>query len=155
MSYQKKLKALYLEEQSKCGIEAGDLVKVTSTAPPFSNGWNSSWAIEQIDRYVKKVGVVQSKPNSNEGVLVKFNDGVMFRLPFFVLEKICHCQFNPFQAVLVRDRNDEKWKAAFFANMTDVENSNPKYVTTDRCEYNMCIQYDGNEHLYNTNMDVE
>ena len=57
------------------------------------------------------------------------------------------CQFKPFDKVLVRDVDNEEWKADFFS----------RYYTDYRYDYEcvsgayiQCIPYDGNEHLLGT-----
>lgn len=56
-------------------------------------------------------------------------------------------QFKPFDKVLVRDSENEEWKADFFS----------RYYTDYRYDYEcvsgayiQCIQYKGNEHLLGT-----
>lgn len=57
-------------------------------------------------------------------------------------------QFKPFDKVLVRDLENEEWKADFFS----------RYYTDNLCKYECitgayaaCIPYAGNEHLLGTN----
>lgn len=63
--------------------------------------------------------------------------------------KIEH-QFKPFERVLVRDRCNEAWRAAFFSYINEYK----RYVTTSMA-WKYCIPYKGNESLLGTNKDVE
>ena len=58
------------------------------------------------------------------------------------------CPFEPFQKVLVRDFCDEKWKADYFLHYNEDD-----CLFLYRCvgdSYNVCIAYEGNEHLLGT-----
>lgn len=57
-------------------------------------------------------------------------------------------ELKPFQKVLVRDCENERWKASFFSHITTY-NDRPIYVTTGLAFYE-CIPYEGNEHLLGT-----
>lgn len=63
--------------------------------------------------------------------------------------KIEH-QFKPFERVLVRERRNEAWRAAFFSYINEYK----RYVTTSMA-WKYCIPYEGNEHLLGTTKDVE
>lgn len=56
-------------------------------------------------------------------------------------------EFKPFQKVLVRDSNTEKWGADFFSYYE--EGSEYSYTCT-ACGFRQCIPYEGNEHLLGT-----
>lgn len=53
--------------------------------------------------------------------------------------------FHPFDRVLVRDRDDEKWQTGFFSH----EEYNAFYVVSN-AHWLQCIPYEGNEHLLGT-----
>ena len=58
------------------------------------------------------------------------------------------CPFESFQKVLVRDFCDEKWKADYFLHYNEDD-----CLFLYRCvgdSYNVCIAYEGNEHLLGT-----
>ena len=58
------------------------------------------------------------------------------------------CPFEPFQKVLVRDSCDDKWKADYFSHYNEDD-----CLFLYRCvgdSYNVCIAYEGNEHLLGT-----
>jgi hypothetical protein len=57
-------------------------------------------------------------------------------------------RFKPFQKVLVRDGECERWRCAFYSHYEEVSNSckTYKHITTGS-HYNYCIPYEGNEHL--------
>lgn len=59
-------------------------------------------------------------------------------------------QFKPFERVLVRDRCNETWRAAFFSYINEYK----RYVTTSMA-WKYCIPYEGNESLLGTDKDVE
>ena len=59
-------------------------------------------------------------------------------------------KIKPFDKVLVRNYNTEKWGVSFFGYKEESD-----YVCTDYCSWNQCIPYAGNEHLLGTTKDVE
>lgn len=56
-------------------------------------------------------------------------------------------QFKPFEKVLVRDNETQKWRCAFYSHFEP--RSAYCHVTTN-CAYATCIPFEGNEHLVNT-----
>lgn len=58
------------------------------------------------------------------------------------------CPFEPFQKVLVRDDNDEVWKADYFSHYEEGDKIAP-YVCVGSY-YKQCIPYEGSEHLLGT-----
>lgn len=58
------------------------------------------------------------------------------------------CSFKPFDKVLVRDNNEQAWRAAFFSHY-NLKNPNYRYFTVYG-EYKYCIPYECNEHLLGT-----
>ena len=58
------------------------------------------------------------------------------------------CPFEPFQKVLVRDFCDEKWKADYFSYCNEDDCLFPYRCVGD--SYQVCIAYEGNEHLLGT-----
>lgn len=56
-------------------------------------------------------------------------------------------QFKPFDKVLVRESESAKWRCAFYSHFEP--NSIYHYVTTGSM-YDMCIPFEGNEHLIGT-----
>lgn len=59
--------------------------------------------------------------------------------------------FRPFDRVLVRDYDDETWRASFFSN---IQGKIFQYKCASGC-FNQCIPYEGNEHLLGTTEDAE
>lgn len=59
------------------------------------------------------------------------------------------CPFKPFGKVLVRNNDQQIWKAAFFSHCNTSRDSH-NYVTIPGFAYNWCIPYEGNEHLLGT-----
>lgn len=58
------------------------------------------------------------------------------------------CPLKPFDKVLVRDNNEQAWRAAFFSHY-NLKNPNYRYFTVYG-EYKYCIPYECNEHLLGT-----
>lgn len=58
-------------------------------------------------------------------------------------------QFKPFQRVLVRDDNDEIWRAQLFSHY-QTESRLGYYYVTGAAAYKQCIPYEGNEELSGT-----
>lgn len=58
------------------------------------------------------------------------------------------CPFKPFQKVLVRDDECEVWQAGYFSHYEEDDKIAP-YVCVGCC-YELCIPYEGNEHLLGT-----
>ena len=56
--------------------------------------------------------------------------------------------FKPFDRVLVRDKDVQKWRARLYAFY--YEEGYYKHHCTDGCGYMQCIHYKGNEELCNT-----
>lgn len=59
-------------------------------------------------------------------------------------------EFKPFEKVLVRDKCNEPWRAAFFSYINEYK----RYVTTSMA-WKYCVPYKGNESLLGTTKDVE
>lgn len=58
-------------------------------------------------------------------------------------------EFEPFQKVLVRDFDDNKWRIDFFSNVDD------KYGFKCLTDYwYQCIPFTGNKHLLNTKKNI-
>lgn len=57
-------------------------------------------------------------------------------------------KLEPFQKVLVRDNENQEWRASFFSHMATYKDR-PIYVTTVLAYYE-CLPYEGNEHLLGT-----
>ena len=58
-------------------------------------------------------------------------------------------EFKPFERVLVRDLDDEKWHADFFSHLGHSSNNIIQFVCVG-CWYKQCIPYEGNEYLLGT-----
>lgn len=63
------------------------------------------------------------------------------------------CPFKPFDKVLVRDSEDSVWKAGYFSNYDEDDESFP-YICVGSI-YKLCIPYEGNEHLLGTDKSPE
>ena len=58
-------------------------------------------------------------------------------------------EFNPFDRVLVRDNDNERWQAAFYDQYLTDNGASPHRVIGEGY-FSQCIPYDGNEHLLGT-----
>lgn len=58
-------------------------------------------------------------------------------------------KFKAFDRVLVRDKDDERWQAAFYDQYLADEEKYPHHVISGAC-FTQCIPYAGNEHLLGT-----
>ena len=56
-------------------------------------------------------------------------------------------QFEPFQKVLVRDTDDQLWRACLFSHMETQSEHPYKAILSSWVQ---CIPYEGNEHLLGT-----
>lgn len=57
-------------------------------------------------------------------------------------------EFKPFDKVLMRDEDSEKWRPFFFSNYTGDKDF--PYKAIGENSYSQCIPYEGNEHLCGT-----
>lgn len=76
---------------------------------------------------------------NKEFVEIKAND--ILSIPF---DK--KCDFTPFDKVLVRDSNMQKWRVDFFSHKDEGQF---KFITVGNC-WTYCIPFEGNEHLIGT-----
>lgn len=60
------------------------------------------------------------------------------------------CKFKPFDKVLVRNFDDDRWKPRLFSRYDLEHDEDLTYETTDGCFRSQCIPYEGNEHLVGT-----
>ena len=126
------------------GINIGDTVKVIRKASDYEMGWQTTW-----DPYMDQM-------IGNEYTVSEIVNGVyhlddLCWFPFFVLEKIKSAKpahdFKPFDKVLVRDGNDATWKVDLFSHFKEVHAY--KYHCIGN-RWDLCIPYEGNEHLVGT-----
>ena len=131
------------------GINIGDTVKVIRKASDYEMGWATTW-----DPYMDKM-------IGNEYTISEIVNGVyhlddLCWFPFFVLEKIKSAKpahdFKPFDKVLVRDGNDATWKVDLFSHFKEVHAY--KYQCIGN-RWDVCIPYEGNEHLVGTTSTPE
>lgn len=81
----------------------------------------------------------------------KYNPETLQVEPIKVAES--KCQFEPFQKVLVRDSDDDVWKADYFSNYDESDKLNPYICVGDF--YRQCVAYEGSEYLLGTNNNPE
>lgn len=145
---------VYRDAQAACGLAVGDRVRVTRLAESWESGWGYAWN-PAMGRYLGAVGCVEEIPP--DGVYVRFSPDVYYFFPYFALEKVvtpAH-DFKPFDKVLVRDDDSDKWEPAFFGWKATDESHNNKglpypYYTTRGSHFAQCIPYEGNEPLLGT-----
>ena len=76
----------------------------------------------------------------------KYNPETLQVEPVKVIEP--KCSLKPFDKVLVRDSEDDVWKAGYFSNY-DEDNKSFLYICVGSL-YKLCIPYEGNEYLLGT-----
>ena len=126
------------------GINIGDTVKVLRKAQSKEMGWPTIWD-PSMDKMI-----------GNEYTVVEIGDGEyqldgLYWFPFFVLEKIkpvkpAH-EFKPFDRVLVRDEEYGIWRVDIFSHLNDKRDYRYRCLGN---HWNLCIPYEGNEHLVGT-----
>jgi len=94
---------LYIENQSKCGLAIGDMVKVVRKSHSGENGWGCNWNLD-MDEYVGQVLTI-TKICGDSGIML--ND--KFKFPYFILEKVSSGdKFEVGDLVILSD--DSSWK---------------------------------------------
>lgn len=84
----KDLTDIYELAEQNCGLQKGDIVKVTRRVESYDFGWVNTWA-DEMTSCVYKEGVVEEPSNNGRGVRVRFKDKERsYCFPFFVLEKV-------------------------------------------------------------------
>ena len=66
----------------------------------------------------------------------------------YLLDEMLKHDFKPFERVLVRRNNQERWKLHLFSRESVGDN---KYECLGGVGFSQCIPYEGNEHLLGTN----
>lgn len=66
----------------------------------------------------------------------------------YLLDEMPKRDFKPFERVLVRRTNQERWKLHLFSRESVGDN---KYECLGGVGFSQCIPYEGNEHLLGTN----
>ena len=135
------MQKVYQDAQAACGLKEGDWVRVTRQAESFEAGWDATW-IPEMNSLVGQTGEVVSV---DKRIIVRFSK-VCFSFPYFVLEKAKKPEpvFKPFDKVLVRDSDEQRWKCNFFSHMQDGQ------YRCSMCSWEQCIPYEGNEILVGT-----
>ena len=59
-------------------------------------------------------------------------------------------ELKPYQPVLVRDDNDDTWRANFFSHLEHYSSNNLVLYVCAGHKWHQCIPYEGNEHLLGT-----
>ena len=147
MAYQQYQNALVRD--GAYGI--GDLVKIVYRAESKSNVWGTFWE-EEMDNYVGYVGEITGIDNFYAcGIEVKFVNGDRWSFPVFVLELVrkqrkevqssSDEELKPFQQVLCRDFESDKWFADIYSHYIDDEDVHCCVGGTA----SYVIPYEGNE----------
>lgn len=128
---------LYLDSKVASGLKVGDKVKVVECCGFPCAG---SSLLGQIGTIYKDDGLL--------GFAVTFYDYAC-NISHFNLEKVeaekPECKFKPFDKVLVRDKDRQRWKPDMFSFYNKGETEYPYNTLTSM--YRFCIPYEGNEHL--------
>lgn len=66
----------------------------------------------------------------------------------YLLDEMPKRDFKPFERVLVRRTNQERWKLHLFSRRSEIDD---KYECLGGVTFSQCIPYEGNEHLLGTN----
>lgn len=66
----------------------------------------------------------------------------------YLLDEMPKHNLKPFERVLVRRTNQERWKLHLFSRKSEVDD---KYECLGGVTFSQCIPYKGNEHLLGTN----
>ena len=76
---------------------------------------------------------------------------------FFGIEEKPKYEFKPFDKVLVRDEENEKWHISLFAReiVDDSDGLSYKYECSNGTLWDCCIPFEGNEHLLGTTENPE
>lgn len=71
---------------------------------------------------------------------------------FFGIKEEPKYEFKPFDKVLVRDDENEKWNISLFAReiVDDSDGLSYKYECSNGILWDYCIPFEGNEHLLGT-----
>lgn len=138
------------------GVKEGSWVKVLRAVKNHESGWGDSWAPE-MDMLVGRTMQVKDV-RSLQGIALGIDgdSSLFYFFPFFVLEPTeapkKKYEFKPFEQVLVRDYDDEMWRAGLF------ERYSPNFSFPFKgicCDYKQCIPYAGHEHLLGTSDEPE
>jgi len=114
---------------------------------------------EEVKQWLKSQGVedVENAPIQIEGLLfyviygdwrfIHYDSEILRYLNYEIVELPEH-QFKPFERVLTRDGDDEKWTCNLFSHYDENDRYCP-FVCVWNC-WQQCIPYEGNEHLLGT-----
>lgn len=66
----------------------------------------------------------------------------------YLLDEMPKHDLKPFERVLVRRTNQERWKLHLFSRRSEIDD---KYECLGGVTFSQCIPYEGNEHFLGTN----
>lgn len=102
---------------------------------------------------------LQMTMDENSGVhwfLSKRNKQIFLEDVLSIEEHKEECKFKPFDKVLVRNRNGDRWQPKIFAWFdSSCYYDDSKFEVTTGGKYKHCIPYEGNEELANTTKNPE
>lgn len=113
--------------------------------PCFKVGDNIRSKSTQMTYTIIKIDVVNKRYELDYCSVMDFKEQDKFELAPKPNYDIAN--FKPFDKVLVRDRNSEKWRCAWFS---DYDKTLPFSFVTTGADYHQCIPFEGNEHLLGT-----
>lgn len=111
-----------------------------------NNGWTSSFYIPATKKVKTKLF---DSMNKNE---ISF-DGEKLIEKTEVKSKSEKYKFKPFEKVLVRDRENDKWRCAFFSHIEEIDSR--KFYACCSGTWNYIIPFEGNESLVGTISDPD
>lgn len=143
------MKQVYLLAQKHCGLKIGDWVRVIRYAN--WNEWHGSWlnAMNDMIENVYRIDDI-----NQYGIILEKDVDDCYAFPYFVLEKVenpAH-EFNPYEQVLVRDKDDDRWRPDIFLYIPEICS---ELFACSRGAWQQCIPYKGNEHLAGTRKKPE
>ncbi|OON89733.1 hypothetical protein [Pyramidobacter sp. C12-8] len=139
------------------GVKEGSWVKVARAAKSHESGWNNSWMSEMNALVGRTVRVKDNRFAQGICLAISEHSSPFYAFPFFVLEpaeelKPEKYRFEPFERVLMRDTDDEAWRANVFGRY--IKDSRFPHECVNNA-WKQCIPYAGHEHLLGTSDEPE
>ena len=114
----------------------------------FRVGWGIRHKISR--QYYKIIGMLKDSYVVDTKQIIPFNEQESFeRHP----NKFNISTLKPFDKVLVRDEDTQKWCISFFSHCNGL--GTYKYSCINGSGYAYCIPYENNEHLLDTTNDCD
>jgi hypothetical protein len=155
-------------------IKQGDMVRVTSKAASYEQGWNNVW-VRDMDFMVGNIyRVTEVAGGSGIGLLLDQKKGDEYQFPYFILEKVTPVVFTPCQnhdfegydeghmdSVSASNYWDNIANPEYWGNIDSVDCSEPANTTAtltfnleDSDSYELFQVYAQAQRLYNFAFEV-